>query len=280
MEKIKEWIKIHKILSIIIVMLIIGIIGVPISIITADQRMSKIEEAIKTGDYATAKTMLDDELSVNLTQSKPYLLYADYYIALKEYSNAVDILGKGLEKIPYNTIPDNYTPVKSKLAEIKDRYSTEIETEIKQKEADKIAREQELAKQEEEANKNRSEQEKQERTNFIASSKTVDWKELVRNPEQYKNQPIKVVGEIAQVMSGGWFTKGVRLYEDYDIKGSTWLQKEWYIAIDVEKNTPKILKNDIVIFYGTYTGTTEITRAITKTKDTVPTLDVKYYEIK
>ena len=262
--------------SILLIILILGVISGISSSINFGKRMGEVESAIKSGDFTAAKTMLDEDLSDNPEREKVYELFSDYYIALEEYSEAITILEQGVKKIPDSDI------LKNKLSSIKEKYSAEIDANNKKKEEEKIAREKEIAAQKAEDEKKRKKEEKEEKENFIASAQTIDWKELARNPEKYEGKPIKVVGEIYQIMSGGWFTKGgFRLYEDYDLwNDDTYLKKEWYVSIDTKDIRPRILEDDIVVFYGVYTGTTEVTRALTKTKDSVTTIDAKYFEIK
>lgn len=132
-------------------------------------------------------------------------------------------------------------------------------------------------KQEEE----RKKQEEEERKKELESYKSITYKELVRNPEKYKGQKIKITVEIQQIMEEGILKSGgYRAYEDYDIsEGDTWLQKEWYIDMIPSDGDGRILEDDIVTFYGEYSGLTEVKRALTGAKEQIPTIKVKYSQI-
>lgn len=119
---------------------------------------------------------------------------------------------------------------------------------------------------------------------FIANCVEVPYKDLARNPDDYKGKNIKVKIQISQVMSGGWFTEsGYRGYEDYDFDldddSATYLKKEWYISYELDDGESKILEDDVVIFYGEFNGAEKMERALTGTTDYVPNLNAKYYEI-
>jgi hypothetical protein len=58
------------------------------------------------------------------------------------------------------------------------------------------------------------------------------------------------------------------------------LGKEWYIGYSIPKDSPKILEDDTVTFYGEFKGTKSIKRALTSTTEEVPYLEAKYFKIK
>lgn len=116
---------------------------------------------------------------------------------------------------------------------------------------------------------------------YKASCEEVSWTDLARYPDKYVGQRIKVTGQVSQIIDGSWLSDGgYRVYEDYDFSvGDTWLKKEWYIAMDPENASPRILEDDVITFYGEFAGTTKIVRALTETKEDVITLDAAYYTI-
>lgn len=116
---------------------------------------------------------------------------------------------------------------------------------------------------------------------YKATCEEIDWKELARYSEKYVGQRISVTGQVNQILGSGWAsTGGCQLYEDYDIStGDTWLQKEWFVGIDAENASPRILENDIVTFYGEFSGTTNMERALTGTTDKIITLKAAYFTI-
>lgn len=112
--------------------------------------------------------------------------------------------------------------------------------------------------------------------------KTLKYEDLARNPEKYKGQKIKIEVEVKQIMNGGLFYQsGYRAYQDYDFdKFDTYLKEEWFVSYELPENSERILEDDIVIFYGEYNGTIEMTRSLTNTKEFIPNIKAEYYTIK
>ena len=130
---------------------------------------------------------------------------------------------------------------------------------------------------------NISETPEETKEEYIASCEEIDYKSLARNPEQYEGKRLKVKIEVAQIMTPGLLKSGgYRGYEDYDFDimddSQTYLEKEWYIEYETD-NEPRILKDDIIIFYGEYGCVEELERALTGTKDYIPVLNGKYHEV-
>lgn len=126
--------------------------------------------------------------------------------------------------------------------------------------------------------------EKESKEDYIANCVEVAYKDLARDPDKYKGKNIKVTIEVNQELTGGLFTEsGYRGYEDYELDlenaNSTYLQKEWYISYEIAEGELRILTNDVVVFYGEYTGTIEMERALTGTTEYVPNLKARYHEI-
>lgn len=116
---------------------------------------------------------------------------------------------------------------------------------------------------------------------YMAKCEEIEWKELARYPDNYIGKRIKVTGKVTQILSGTFLSDGgYRVYEDYEISsGDTWLQREWFMKMDVKHASPKILENDIITFYGEFGGTIKVTRSISLTTEEVITLKVLYYTI-
>ena len=126
--------------------------------------------------------------------------------------------------------------------------------------------------------------EKESKEDYIANCVEVAYKDLARDPDKYKGKNIKITIEVNQELTGGLFTEsGYRGYEDYELDlenaNSTYLQKEWYISYEIAEGESRILTNDVVVFYGEYTGTIEMERALTGTTEYVPNLKARYHEI-
>lgn len=115
---------------------------------------------------------------------------------------------------------------------------------------------------------------------FKASCISISYKDLLRNPDDYVGQNIKIDLKIAQTgIPGSWLDSGeyMRAYSksDYDLwYGDT------YIIIDnrVDDDT-KILVDDIITVYGTYEGVAEMELALTETTEEYPLIDMEYMDL-
>jgi len=106
---------------------------------------------------------------------------------------------------------------------------------------------------------------------YKRDSKEIAYDELVRNPDLYKGERISVTVKILQIMDGGFLKEaGYRANSG---------KNEWFASFNLPDGAPRILVNDYVTFWGEYEGVTEVTRALTKTKDYIPKIKVSYYEI-
>lgn len=121
---------------------------------------------------------------------------------------------------------------------------------------------------------------KKEKSKFISSCKSYEYKKLARYPEKYKDKHITVKVKVAQIVNGGLFDDSV-YYRCYT-KGAydTWFENEFFIIDDREGDTTKILEDDILTVYGTYSGTEDVERSLTNTTESVPAISMKYCKIK
>ena len=85
------------VIKVIFVVLVIAAV-ISIANINFDLQMGKAWEYISNAEYSKAAEILDYQIENNGKQEKVYLLYADYYIALEEYQDALDVLNKGANK--------------------------------------------------------------------------------------------------------------------------------------------------------------------------------------
>ena len=244
--------------------------------------VATIREMIQNEDFNSAESKVNELLDSNDSMSDTYLVAAEFYLSKGDYKSALSVLNKGIEKLYDNEV------LLKKKDEISKTYSAQIAEDAKAEEDAKKKAEEEAKKKAEEEVKRKEEEKKQQEQKkekdmqeYIKSCQSVPYKDLLRNPDSYKGQKIKITVEIQQIMSGGIFTDGgFRAYEDYDISvGDTFLQKEWYINGSVSDSSTKILKDDIVVFYGEFSGTETIKRALTGVKEEVPCIDFEYYTI-
>lgn len=111
----------------------------------------------------------------------------------------------------------------------------------------------------------------EEKNAYINSCKTVQYKDVERNPSQYKGERIKVTGNVIQVTEGWFSTVTLRVNES----GTT---NTWYITYKRSNDTePRILENDRITLYGECTGVESYTSVI-GSKITLPAMDAKYYK--
>lgn len=110
-----------------------------------------------------------------------------------------------------------------------------------------------------------------EKNEYISKCNFKDYQDILRNPNNYKNQYIKVSGKVIQV-SNGWFNSvTIRLRDS--------LSNIWYISYYYSNDDePKILEDDNITVYGQSTGTTSYT-TILGSQVTIPSIDAKYIDI-
>jgi len=119
----------------------------------------------------------------------------------------------------------------------------------------------------------------QAKTDYIASCTTVNYKDLLRTPDDYVGTRIKLTVKIYQVIDN-WYDD-VRAYRCYtDESGYGWyFDDEYYIADYRIDPSIKLLTDDIIVIYGEYAGIADITRVITGTGDEIPQINVYYVEL-
>lgn len=112
---------------------------------------------------------------------------------------------------------------------------------------------------------------------FKNSCESLSYKDLLRNPDDYIGKNIKIDLKISQVgISGGLFsdTEYMRAYsnDEYDL----WLGDVYVLTDSRTDDSTKILVDDVISVYGTFTGLTEFEMALTGTTEEYPVIDMKY----
>lgn len=96
------------------------------------------------------------------------------------------------------------------------------------------------------------------KANYIASCEVIDYNDLCRNPNDYVGKRIAVTGQISSYSSGNLaVASGFTLFEDYSLSESSFYQKSWLIDF-TQPESNRILKDDIVTFYGTFSGMVDL----------------------
>ena len=138
---------------------------------------------------------------------------------------------------------------------------------------------------------------------FIKSCGKIDYKKLARNPEKYIGKNYYFTCYVSSAREGGLFTGFQKYYITYSFsmkKAKKYVKKgwadsipdAWLYASDTNKcvwlldnrdeNDPdyvKILENDVIKVYGTFTGLTDTQNALSGETGEQVSLDIKYVEI-
>lgn len=109
---------------------------------------------------------------------------------------------------------------------------------------------------------------------FIAECKEYTYKELARNPSQYKNERIKLKCKVFDVNQYGSNLILLANVDSEELFSSDTL----YITYTYGQNEPKILEDDTIIVYGIYQGDYSYTTVL-GTQKVVPRVDMKFVEI-
>lgn len=119
-----------------------------------------------------------------------------------------------------------------------------------------------------------------EKKDFISKCKSYKFKDLMRNPKDYKNKEIKLKGKIEQTLDGGFLddTKYYRVLVDVDNDGYYLENEEYYIADKRIEKEPKLLDDDVIELFGTFEGTEKLTRVLGNS-DEIPKIEMKYVKL-
>lgn len=119
-----------------------------------------------------------------------------------------------------------------------------------------------------------------EKKDFINKCKSYKFKDLMRNPKDYKNKEIKLKGKIEQTLDGGFLddTKYYRVLVDVDKDGYYLENEEYYIADKRVEKEPKLLDDDVIELFGTFEGTEKLTRVLGNS-DEIPKIEMKYVKL-
>ena len=110
---------------------------------------------------------------------------------------------------------------------------------------------------------------------FKESAISVSYDELKRNPNTYKGEFIVMKLYVVQIVTDKkWraYTYGNSQWERYDS------DQEFYL-LDKRKTGTNIIEKDVITVYGVFKGTESVTRALTKTTDKIPAIDVFNLEL-
>ena len=155
-------------------------------------------------------------------------------------------------------------------------YLENKQIEEEQKREEELIRQQEEQKRKEEEQRKKEEQEKQNIINYKQSCVNYNYKEIARNPDNYKGKKVKFTGEVIQVQEGFLNTVVLRINvtkNEYDFYEDT-----IYCTYTYSENESKILEEDIITLYGECKGDTTYT-SIFGQSITIPKVEIKYIEL-
>lgn len=111
-----------------------------------------------------------------------------------------------------------------------------------------------------------------------SEAKEISYKELARNPDKHEGELVHFKGEVIQVIEASYGESGYRVAVTKNDYGYSY-DDIIYLEYEVKKGQPRILEDDIIDFYGTFTGlmSYESTGA---GKITIPSISGEYAEIK
>ena len=108
----------------------------------------------------------------------------------------------------------------------------------------------------------------------------IEFDQLARNPDNYKDKMFKFTGEVIQVMEGSGYVE-IRLnVTKVSSEGSDWVYYEdtIYAKITMEDGADRILEEDIITIYGVCSGSYSY-KSVLGSQVTLPRMEVLYYEI-
>lgn len=112
---------------------------------------------------------------------------------------------------------------------------------------------------------------------------SIDYETLARNPDKYKGNKYVLTGKVIQVDESSYsdnvdlrinITKNTNKYTD-DVSWSDTI----YATVEIPKGSDRILKNDVITFWGVCDGMYTYT-SVLGSSVSLPKIDIEYYEIK
>lgn len=118
---------------------------------------------------------------------------------------------------------------------------------------------------------------------FKNSCKEFNYKQIARNPDDYKGQNFVVDVKVSQSINGKWYSKYDTYYKVYTNDEYDWWMGDFLYIIDMRdkksEDYTRILEDDIIRVYGTFNGLTETKNSLTGSKSDDVSLDMYYCEL-
>ena len=113
-------------------------------------------------------------------------------------------------------------------------------------------------------------------TEFKEKCESVAYKDIARNPAEFEGKYVKFKGEVIQVQEYDYSDSIYRIDVTEDEYG--YWDDTVYVTYRRAENEPRILEDDIVLFYGICKGTESYTSVLGE-KITIPSVHAEYLEI-
>lgn len=114
--------------------------------------------------------------------------------------------------------------------------------------------------------------EKASMSEFKNKAKSVNYDDVVRNPHNYKNSPVKVTLDVRQVMENSI------IFDSGYVGIEPGTDNEWFASYKLSDGESRILEDDTITFYGEFDDVRKMKSVFMKVERYVPRLKVLYYE--
>lgn len=165
---------------------------------------------------------------------------------------------------PATNITNNMNAISTSSSQTTETAEQKAEREAKAK-AEKEAKE-----------KAEKEQKEKEETDFKNKCETYSFKEIARNPDNYKGKLLKLTGKVIQV-SEGW-SNSVDLRINVTKNEYGWYEDTIYCTYKYAEGEDKILEDDIITIYGRCEGDYTYT-SVLGASVTLPKISARYVVI-
>lgn len=107
-----------------------------------------------------------------------------------------------------------------------------------------------------------------------SGSKTVNYEDVARNPDNFKGSLITFTGEVIQVMEGSTVTLRI----NQDNPSNQFASDTWYVTYKAPQDAARILVDDEIVVYGECTGTVTY-KTVLGSQMTIPSMTLLYYDM-
>ena len=124
--------------------------------------------------------------------------------------------------------------------------------------------------------KSQKESQKNDRERLLSAPR-LSYQEVARYPNKYKGQPIQIYGKVNQIIPGSGNSIIMQIHTKKDDYFDIYLGDVFSVEYTRTPNEARIIEDDIVRVYGTFTGIEEYDTVL-GTTDSVPSISAKIIE--